>query len=52
MSGTPDEEVDYGVDDIVENSHIVTDYEWNTQTNDYVTIKWTHLLKNKKLAVI
>jgi hypothetical protein len=26
MSGTPDEEVDYGV--IVENPHIVTDYEW------------------------
>ena len=32
MSETPDEEVDYGVADIVENPHIVTGYEWSASS--------------------
>ena len=36
MSGTPDEEVDYGVADTVENPHVVSDYEWSTQDDGSV----------------
>ena len=54
MSETPDEEVDYGVADTVENPHVVSDYEWSTQDDGSVhqmiesePIKEKHRSRNK-----